>query len=381
MVNCEILSLKWRPKSFKDFVGHDYIIDIIINSLNKRKIYNSYLFYGPKGVGKTSLSRLMSSSLNCKKGITSIPCQKCSNCININLGKSSDVIEIDAASRTKIEDIKDLLSGIYYLPISSLYKIYIIDEVHMLSRYSFNFLLKILEEPPSHAKFILATTEISKIPDTILSRCMSFNLKALGFYDILNRLKFVAQEENILFELDALKLIAINSDGSIRNSLVILDQVLMLYKDSYITFKKVNLVLGKVNIDMVVLFLESVFIGNKKNIFRWLNIFFKKNIDYNNLLLSMLEIIHNLFLLHMFPNLCNEEMLGVTFLCFNDLLRLSKLVSSKDISVYYQIFIFSKRNLYFSSNFKIGFEFGIFCIISYQDKLLNLNILNEDLLL
>ncbi len=361
-----VLALKWRPKSFKDFVGHDNIVKILSNSLKLNKIYNSYLFYGPKGVGKTSLARLFSKSLNCINGITFHPCNVCVNCINISLGKATDVIEIDAASRTKIEDTRDILDKIYYLPISMRYKVYIIDEVHMLSRYSFNALLKTLEEPPKHIKFILATTELNKIPDTILSRCMSFYLKPLKNSDILNRLNYILSVEKILFDSYALKIISISSHGSMRDALVLVDQLLMLNGNNFISLKDVNIILDRIDEKFILLFLKFLFTKNINKIFRLLNFFYIRNINYINLMDNIIDMLHNLYILNIFS--FNNFNLNIPQNIFRILSKLNLLISLKYIFYYYKLFLSFRNDLFISFNKKLSFDYFVICALSYKDK-------------
>ncbi len=361
----QLLPLKWRPQCFNDFVGHENIVKFIINSLKLNKIYSTYLFYGPRGVGKTSLSRLFAKTLNCINLINYNPCQNCNICLSISSGQSVDLIEIDAATYSKVEDIKNILDKIYYLPILMKYKIYIFDEIHMLSRHSFNSLLKVLEETPNHVKFILATTDLNKIPDTILSRCMSFYLKPLSNKNILDRLILIANKELFKYDIEALKIISLYANGSMRDAIILLDQLLLSTDSSYLTVKEINYFLNRIDEELIFLFLNYLFISNYNKILYCLNIFLKKNIDFNYLINNILEKLHFLFIMKIIPNF-DLNVLNIKNSI--ELLKLDKLVSLKDINYFYKIFYIAKKDLILTSDKKIIFEFLIFKLIYYKKK-------------
>src|ERR1700683_2499924 len=221
-----VLARKWRPKGFADMGGQEHVLRALTNSLDSGKIHHAFLFTGTRGVGKTTIARILAKSLNCERGVSSNPCGVCAACREIDEGRFVDLIEVDAASRTKVDDTRELLDNVQYAPSCGRYKVYLIDEVHMLSNHSFNALLKTLEEPPPHVKFLLATTDPQKLPVTVLSRCLQFSLKRLPASLIVERLKFITGAENLQYDPAALALLARAAEGSMRDALSLLDQLI-----------------------------------------------------------------------------------------------------------------------------------------------------------
>ena len=222
----QVLARKWRPRSFEDMVGQEHVLQALIHALENQRLHHAYLFTGTRGVGKTTIGRLLARCLNCETGITPHPCGKCASCQEIQAGRFVDLIEIDAASRTGVDDMRELTDNVQYAPTRGRYKVYLIDEVHMLTNQSFNAFLKTLEEPPEHVKFLLATTDPQKLPVTVLSRCLQFNLKRMTPEHIVGHLKHVLTEEQIPFEDPALWLLARAADGSMRDALSLTDQAI-----------------------------------------------------------------------------------------------------------------------------------------------------------
>src|SRR5687768_10577541 len=220
------LARKWRPRNFAELAGQEHVMRALVNALETGRVHHAFLFTGTRGVGKTTIARILAKSLNCETGVSSKPCGKCDACREIEEGRFVDLIEVDAASRTKVDDTRELLDNVQYVPARGRYKVYLIDEVHMLSNHSFNALLKTLEEPPPHVKFLLATTDPQKLPVTVLSRCLQFNLKRLATNQIRERLEFILGEEGIAFEPAALELVARAAAGSMRDGLSLLDQLI-----------------------------------------------------------------------------------------------------------------------------------------------------------
>src|SRR5690242_8859106 len=220
------LARKWRPRAFAELIGQDHVRRALVNALETGRVHHAFLFTGTRGVGKTTVARILAKCLNCERGVTAAPCLECASCREIEAGRFPDLIEVDAASRTKVDDTRDLLDNVQYAPARGRYKIYIIDEVHMLSTHSFNALLKTLEEPPPHVKFLLATTDPQKLPMTVLSRCLQFNLKRLSAAEIAAQLRHILTEEGVPFDAPAVMLLAQAADGSMRDALSLLDQLI-----------------------------------------------------------------------------------------------------------------------------------------------------------
>ncbi|QCI17284.1 DNA polymerase III subunit gamma/tau [Buchnera aphidicola (Aphis helianthi)] len=349
-MNYQILARKYRPQSFQEIVGQKYIITAICNAIDMGKIHHAWLLSGTRGVGKTTIGRLLAKSLNCHTKITSTPCRKCMTCKEIEKGTCLDFIEIDAASRTKIEDMREILDNIYYSPIKSRFKIYLIDEVHMLSRHSFNALLKTLEEPPKHIKFILATTDIEKIPKTIISRCLYFKLNILSEKNIFDYLTFVLNNENINFDVNALKTISEYAKGSMRDSLNLLEHAISFSKNN-INLKNINKILGipnKKNIYLLTKFLldkdfnKIIFLLDKMN---------KINIEWENILIEMLRMLHHIAMIKLYSlewskNISENDQYDIKNIAYKK--------NKKDIQTCYKILLNGRKELVFSPNHQIG---------------------------
>lgn len=302
------LSNKWRPQIFEEVVGQKYIVLALINSLKQKKIYPCYLFYGPRGTGKTTLARILSKSLLCIKKITFRPCNKCFNCIQINNNNFLDFIEVNGALNTRLEDIKELIETANYMPSKARYRIYLIDEVHMLSKYSFNALLKILEEPPIHIKFILATTNIDKIPETIISRCLQFYLNPINNKELYKRLKYILNYENIIFKKKILNYIVNISNGSLRDGLTLLDYYLLINKNKVLNNNNfIKHYTGEYYQPYCFLFLKYIFTNNIKSLLNLIHKMYELNIiNWNKIIDFLLLIIHNFMIKKLNYNIKNN---------------------------------------------------------------------------
>ena len=256
-----VLARKWRPKRFSEMVGQEHVLRALSNALDSGKIHHAFLFSGTRGVGKTTVARILAKSLNCETGVSANPCGICTACREVDEGRFIDLIEVDAASRTKVDDTRELLDNVQYAPTRGRYKVYLIDEVHMLSGHSFNALLKTLEEPPPHVKFLLATTDPQKLPVTVLSRCLQFNLKRLSANLIGERLKFIAAAENLQFEPAALSLLARAAEGSLRDALSLLDQ-LIAFGGAALTEANTRAMLGTIDRGHVARIVEALSLGD-----------------------------------------------------------------------------------------------------------------------
>lgn len=354
-MNHQILARKWRPQSFEDVIGQKHIISALCNEFSLGRIHHSWLLSGTRGIGKTTIARLIAKSLNCKTGITSHPCRKCIICQEIEKGLCLDVFEIDAASRTKVEDMRDMLDNIYYAPTKSRFKVYLIDEVHMLSRNSFNALLKTLEEPPKHVKFILATTDIEKIPKTIISRCLCLKLKTLSEEKIFNLLKKILIKECIDFDNDSLKRISCHAKGSIRDALNLLEHAINL-GNNYVNIKNVMEMLGIPSEHYSFLLTKAILKKDSKKIMLLLDEISNMGIEWEEILTEILRFLHHISMSQSFPLIWAKNIIGNYK---NEIQMLAKDIDKKNVQLCYQILINGKKELNFSPNAKMGVEMTI----------------------
>ncbi len=287
-----VLARKWRPQSFEDLIGQEPIMHILRNALAQSKISHAYIFSGPRGVGKTTTARILAKALNCKEGPTPSPCGKCASCISITDGSSVDVTEIDGASNNSVDDIRDLRERVKYAPTGGKYKVYIIDEVHMLSTSAFNALLKTLEEPPSHVIFVLATTEMKKIPATVLSRCQHMPFRRVSSSMIKTRLKQISEAEGISISSPALGLVAKAADGSVRDSLTILDQLSSF--TSEIMEEHVQSLLGMADFGLLSKLSEALIKGNRVDIIDTVNLLSEKGTDFRSFTKELVQFFRDL---------------------------------------------------------------------------------------
>jgi len=304
-----ILARKYRPQTFEEVVGQEHITRTLQNGLKKGKIGHSYLFSGPRGVGKTSVARILAKALNCEKGVTPEPCNKCSLCKEITAGKSMDVLEIDGASNRRIDEIRNLREGIGYAPVKARYKVYIIDEVHMLTTEAFNALLKTLEEPPPHVVFIFATTDPQKVPPTILSRCQRFDFRKLTTGEIYKKLSEIADLENISITPDSLKAISLRADGALRDAESMLDQ-LISYSEGEITIQDVKEVFGFIDKEFYINLITGILKKNDRKIISTIESVFEKGYNIKEFVYGIIDFIRNLVFYRLEvpnPSLVEEE--------------------------------------------------------------------------
>lgn len=356
----QVLARKWRPKSFREMVGQEHVLQALINALDHDRLHHAYLFTGTRGVGKTTIARILAKCLNCEKGVSSQPCDECSSCLEISEGRSVDLWEIDAASRTKVEDTRELLDNVQYLPSRSRYKVYLIDEVHMLSNHSFNALLKTLEEPPPHVKFLLATTDPQKLPATILSRCLQFNLKNMVPEQIVSHLNYVLGEEMIAFDDPALWLLGRAAEGSMRDALSLTDQAIA-FGAGKLNEDDVRTMLGSVDLSFIYQLLDAVMTNDAAGALSVIGQMSEHAPDFEGSLDELISLIHRVAIAQAVPKAVDNN--------WGDAQRIIDLASGitqEDAQLFYQVAINGKRDIRLSSDPRSGFEMVVLRMISFR---------------
>lgn len=350
----QVLARKWRPRNFQEMVGQEAILRMLMNALDHQRLHHAYLFTGTRGVGKTTLARIFAKCLNCESGITSKPCGTCSICQSIDAGRFLDLIEIDAASRTKVEDTREILDNVQYSPTQGRYKIYLIDEVHMLSGHSFNALLKTLEEPPAHVKFLLATTDPKRLPVTILSRCLQFNLKRVVPEQISQHLQHICTTETIPFEIPALELIAKAADGSMRDALSLLDQTIA-YCGQQVSLTETRAMLGNIEQDVIFRLLHALAKNDGKELLQEVTALAENAPDFNYVLEELLSTLHQISVAQIVAETTHDE-----------INLLAKEFSPEDVQLYYQIALMGRKDLPLASNPQQGFEMVMIRMLAFK---------------
>ncbi|HGY5077029.1 DNA polymerase III subunit gamma/tau [Citrobacter freundii] len=359
----QVLARKWRPQTFADVVGQEHVLTALANGLSLGRIHHAYLFSGTRGVGKTSIARLLAKGLNCETGITATPCGVCDNCREIEQGRFVDLIEIDAASRTKVEDTRDLLDNVQYAPARGRFKVYLIDEVHMLSRHSFNALLKTLEEPPAHVKFLLATTDPQKLPVTILSRCLQFHLKALDVEQIRHQLEHILNEEHIAHEPRALQLLSRAADGSLRDALSLTDQAIAS-GDGQVSTQAVSTMLGTLDDDQALSLVEAVVSGNGERAMTLVNDAAARGIEWEALLVEMLALLHRIAMVQLTPSALGSDMAAIE----QRMRELARTVPPTDIQLYYQTLLIGRKELPYAPDRRMGVEMTLLRALAFHPR-------------
>jgi len=346
----QVLARKWRPKSFSEMAGQEHVLQALINALDNDRLHHAYLFTGTRGVGKTTIGRILSKCLNCETGVSSVPCGECSSCTEIDAGRFIDLIEVDAASRTGVDDMRDLLDNVQYAPSRGRFKIYLIDEIHMLSKSSFAALLKTLEEPPPHVKFLFATTDPQKLPITVLSRCLQFNLKNLSAERITEHLKYVLGEEKVPFEEAGLWSLGRAADGSMRDALSLTDQAVG-HGGGSITESDVIPMLGTIERHFVVDICIAMASQNGEKLLSSVGQMAEHSPDYDAALGDVLSIWHQVAILQTVPEALDR---GISH--FDELANLAETVSREDVQLFYQICLLGRKDLPLAPEQRAGFE-------------------------
>ncbi|HTP39575.1 MAG TPA: DNA polymerase III subunit gamma/tau [Steroidobacteraceae bacterium] len=356
------LARRWRPRSFAQMTGQEHVLQALQNALTSGRVHHAYLFTGTRGVGKTTVARILAKCLNCEVGITATPCGECASCREIDEGRSVDVLEVDAASRTKVDDTRELLDNVPYAPTRSRFKIYLIDEVHMLSTHSFNALLKTLEEPPPHVKFLLATTDPQKLPVTVLSRCLQFNLKRLSVNLIASRLKFILDAEQIAYEPAALQLLAQAGDGSLRDALSLLDQ-LLAFGDGRAAEAEARAMLGTVERDQPERLAKLLAGGDPAALMAYAESLEQWSPDYAQLLAQLAALLERVALRQVVPGFEGDELFAPGLLA-----ELAASLPAEDVQLYYQTAILGRRDLPLAPDPRSGFRMTLLRMIAFRPQ-------------
>lgn len=358
----QVLARKWRPRSFHEMVGQEHVLKALINALDHNRLHHAYLFTGTRGVGKTTISRILARCLNCEMGVSSNPCGECSACLEINEGRFVDLIEVDAASRTKVEDTRDLLDNVQYAPTRGRYKIYLIDEVHMLSSHSFNALLKTLEEPPEHVKFLLATTDPQKLPITVLSRCLQFNLKNMSPERIVGHLQHVLGEEMVPCDDAALWQLARSADGSMRDALSLTDQAIA-YGNGKIADADVTAMLGTIDHKLIEQLVAALAEVNGQALLEAVASFSEHAPDYHAALGDLTTLLHRIAIGQALP-----DALDNSYGDREQILRFAHSLAPEEVQLFYQTALIGRRDLHLSPDARGGFEMVLLRMLTFKPQ-------------
>jgi len=355
----QVLARKWRPKSFETLVGQDHVVRALTNALEQNRLHHAYLFTGTRGVGKTTLARILAKSLNCETGITAKPCGVCNACIEIDKGRFVDLIEVDAASNTQVDAMRDLLDNAQYAPTSGRFKVYIIDEVHMLSKSAFNAMLKTLEEPPAHVKFILATTDPQKVPVTVLSRCLQFNLRQMAGTSIVGHLQNILGQEGIQFEPTALHLISRAADGSMRDALSLTDQAIA-YGSQTVNEAEVRAMLGAIDQSYLYQLLNALLAGDGGSLINQAKLMEERSISFEAALNDFAQLLHQIAITQTVPESVADDLPER-----EQLLSLAQRINPETLQLYYQIALLGRRDIGLAPDEFAGFTMSLLRMLAF----------------
>jgi DNA polymerase-3 subunit gamma/tau len=355
----QVLARKWRPKSFETLVGQDHVVRALTNALEQNRLHHAYLFTGTRGVGKTTLARILAKSLNCETGITAKPCGVCNACTEIDKGRFVDLIEVDAASNTQVDAMRDLLDNAQYAPTAGRFKVYIIDEVHMLSKSAFNAMLKTLEEPPAHVKFILATTDPQKVPVTVLSRCLQFNLRQMAGTSIIGHLQNILSQENIQFEPTALHLISRAAAGSMRDALSLTDQAIA-YGGQTVNEAEVRAMLGAIDQSYLYQLLEALLANDGGSIINQAKLMEERSISFEAALNDFAQLLHQIAIAQTVPESVADDLPEREVL-----LSLAQKISPETLQLYYQIALLGRRDIGLAPDEYAGFTMSLLRMLAF----------------
>lgn len=358
----QVLARKWRPRLFAELVGQEHVVRALTNALDNERLHHAYLFTGTRGVGKTTLARIFAKSLNCEKGITSVPCGQCAACTEIDEGRFVDLLEVDAASRTKVDQTRELLDNVPYAPVRGRYKVYIIDEVHMFSDSSFNALLKTLEEPPPHVKFLLATTDPQKVPVTVLSRCLQFNLKRLPLNQIQDRLELILKDESIEHDSSALMQLARAADGSMRDGLSLMDQAIA-FGGGVVKDAEVRTMLGTIASEQIFQLLNALADLDAQQVVNCVEELAELVPDFSSVMQDMLSLLHRVALFQAVPDAVEPSDND-----FEQIQALADKISKEDIQLFYQIGLLGQRDLPLAPDPRSGFEMTLLRMLAFRPE-------------